>query len=328
MDRRALGSLVVVLAGLLAAACTVDTATDDQSFTYACQDQESGGGCGEGWTCYRSGIFGTADICQPAAVSGCAEGQVAAGGACLTTCDPTADNCPTGGVALSCLRTSYLANRGLCYPIEACTASSDCTDPVRSVCLSESARHLPGGSQVKLDHTYCIAAGCQALGTACQPGFACLPDAVNPLISELDSQLGTGASSSMAMDLTVPDICVPQCSPSIGCPPGFTCSADLTVHRILRVLLGVPESALSGVTNDTLQNLGISLCLAGFINYPCSQDLDCLEGTCQGIPDDATVKRCAVSCTGDADCATFVNVANKPWVCSPTLKTCVPPPRI
>src|SRR5262249_24256471 len=82
------------------------------------------------------------------------------------------------------------------------------------------------------------------------------------------------------LGLVLPDVCAPDCDGAGQCPPNFVCSSKAFTF------------------------LKDPFCLPAMPGFPCSQDADCLAGTCQTVDD---LKVCAPNCSTDANCKAYAH---------------------
>ena len=226
---------------------------------------------GRPMACFQGAQLGGRNFC----VASCAPGTPATDsefctdrGEMLKRCKPSDDARPEafprgacGRPELACLRTDLLRDEGVCVAGTVCQTDQDCRDPVRSVCASTVVKGLyKDDPAVRSDHMFCIQAGCQARGVSCPQGESCLPNLVSP-------QSGP------------PDICVPHCDASLGCPLNHFC------YR------GVSTAASP------------SVCLAGLSSYRCRSQQECLIGDCLEVLPGAKV--CTLPCQNELDCVSL-----------------------
>ena len=244
--------LVPLVAGLVASGCKVDRAAFNQR-VFSCDTAATNPGCGtddhgQPMACFAARQIGApTDFCARM----CPADPTTAEGVCLDSnvelrsCRPSDDTNIGEGAAcnqtsLACLRTDLLADEGVCTTLRPCTQSTDCRDPVRSVCATEfleTSIYPQGGPSLRLDHLFCLETGCKARGTSCPPGESCLQDVV-------------------PRDAHPPDICVPNCDSHERCPPNFLCYRK--------------------VSSDAAP----SVCIPGLLGFTCSSSIDCMVGTC------------------------------------------------
>ncbi len=200
------------------------------------------------------------DTCDPAS-DVAADGQVClSSGAELSFCQPSE---PPGGATcpnadLACLRTDVFTDQGVCLAMSVCASDHDCTDVVRTTCLSTLLLGLYGpGAGMKTDHLHCLQAGCFARHSDCQPGEVCLPTVI-PVSS------------------SPPDICVPQCDGRLNCPPNYLCyqkvSGPMSPNVCIPAILGF------ACTSDLDCLMGTCVIGEGFAScsLPCETNADCL----------------------------------------------------
>jgi hypothetical protein len=235
--------------------------TDQDDRPMACVPAYQLGGrnfCASGCDVMTDPTESEAAVCQPSGPR--TAGPVS--GARLPRCTPITGvegDDPCRHEELSCMRTDLLSDEGVCMTVNSCTNSADCRDPVRSTCMGELLRETYAGGDLKSDHTYCLQAGCQASGTACSPGEACLRNLL-PRTS------------------FPPDICVPTCDANKNCPPNYFCYSELYSAQSPQVclpgLLGLRcKSKLDCLFGDCVETgAHFKVC-----SVPCASDADCIK---------------------------------------------------
>jgi hypothetical protein len=265
---------------LLATACKVDEDAF-QSRVFGCDTAAPDPLCGtdkngDAMTCFAARQLGGADFCVQKCDAPMAlpdeQAMCVQGNAKLKTCNPVGDaQAGCGRPELGCLRTDVTSDEGVCVTMQPCTQDGDCHDPVRSTCASTFLTSLyKDNPDLHADHLYCLQERCIAGNAACSPGETCLKTVIPP-------------------EANPPDICVPNCSSSLQCPPNFFC-----------------YKKLSGPANP-------AVCIPGLLGFVCETDVDCLVGKCVddqsaalvGTPDAKGLHLCTVDCGNDDECSKF-----------------------
>jgi len=263
--------LVPLVAGLAAVGCKVDRDAFNKR-VFSCDTGATDPQCGtddhgQPMACFAARQLGAPnDFCARMcpADPGAAEGVCLDSNIELRSCHPSEDTVAGGAACaqpgLACLRTDLVEDQGVCTTLRPCTLSTDCRDPVRSVCATEflqTSIYPQGGPALRLDHLYCLETGCKARGTSCPAGESCLQDVIPG-------------------DAYPPDICVPNCDSQERCPPNFLCYRKISTKAAPSVcipgLLGFTcSSAMDCMVGDCVENgIGYSVCTTG-----CNTEADC-----------------------------------------------------
>jgi len=243
---------LLLAAGLANVGCRVDREAFFKR-VFTCDVSDVDPGCskdedGHAMVCYSGRQLGATDFCART----CDEGDLRAGDVCLpaakgdTTmqrlalhaCQPSQDTTddPHGAChepTLACLTTDLRADHdeGLCTTMSPCASNADCLNPVRPVCASSFLKdelYPHAGSQLNLNHLFCLQVGCDKDLTACSPGESCLRRVI-----------GTAANP--------PDICVPNCDSHHRCPPNFLCYLGVSTSI-------APNVCIPGILGFTCSN--------------------------------------------------------------------------
>jgi len=243
--------LVALVTGVVAVGCKVDRAAFDKR-VFSCDTAATDPQCGTDDHGQPMGCFAARQLGAPndfcarmcPADPGTAEGLCLDSNIELRSCRPSDDVAVAGSACdqsgLACLRTDLLEDQGVCTTLHPCTKSTDCRDPVRSVCATqflESSIYPQGGPSLQLNQLYCLETGCKANGTSCPPGESCLQDVIPG-------------------DAHPPDICVPNCDSLDRCPPNFLCYRKISTKA------------------------APSVCIPGLLGFTCSSATDCMVGKC------------------------------------------------
>lgn len=237
----ALSSALVALAG-----CSVTYPDVLDEGVFACA---SAGDCGPDQACAEGNVYGP-DFCRPACdrddPSSCPDGVCTAAGACLQRCTIKPDGTPLGcppGDELACVRIDAREGEGVCYPVRACSVTSECDET--ELCLND-ALGLPaatGAQELRFDNLYCTA---RADGEGrCPMGY---------LSFRFANADGTTSS-----------VCYAPCEldgDGPWCPPATTC------FRGFGELVGTPDTPP---------------CVPGVWGLPCEDDTQCLLGRCLSV---------------------------------------------
>ncbi|MCB9595102.1 MAG: hypothetical protein H6719_20460 [Sandaracinaceae bacterium] len=253
----------VGLLGLLAG-CTAQYPDVLEDGFFVCSTPED---CGPDQGCAEGNVY-SADFCRPACdrddPSTCPGGVCTVSGACLDGCtideDGNASDCP--GEDFTCVRIDAFRDEGVCYPVEPCSRTADCTRDgvVPQLCLNEAVG-LPSTTVsvgLRFDNLYCTAAADR--DGRCPTGY-----------------LSFGVSDEAGRPQNV---CFPPCTLGADgpfCPPATTC------FRGFGELVGLPNTPP---------------CLPGFWGMPCQDDTHCLVGRCLPVGNGA--RACTETCA-DAD---------------------------
>jgi hypothetical protein len=168
---------------------------------------------------------------------------------------------------------------GVCLPVNAvCSSNADCTSPVFNRCFSDVSVTFASAGLLTSGNT-CLQGYCNQQGAACQPGSVCV-------------------QRVLPSSVPAPDVCSPLCETKTApsgssvqtCLPGLVCLTD-----------AFPQSATHA-------------CATGFPGWLCSEDLNCVAGSCHdwGDVDQALsgLRTCSPSCASDADCLPFDGEGN------------------
>jgi hypothetical protein len=186
------------------ASCSVDQGALDTR-RFVCEQPAD---CGEGWGCVRANPYAV-DFCAPRCDASNCDGICirqrrfeSERELCLRGCrireDGSTSECP--GDEFSCVRVSLESDDGVCYPVEGCSAATDCLDG--QTCLSELA--APVADSYRTDNLYCVP---EPTGTnECPP-------------RSIPVDLGEGE-----------ELCLATCEPpDTRCPPGSGCLVPLAL---------------------------------------------------------------------------------------------------
>jgi hypothetical protein len=231
---------------------------------------------GKPMICYPGSAPGGSDFCAEACDPDADPPRV--GTRCLTpgalvqTCAPHGAEtdpslgCPEG---LSCYRTDLLADEGVCLMIDVCMDDTDCSGGVRTRCAASLIRDVTS-APLTLDHLSCVKPTCKSSDSVCSANESCL-------------------AKYYYLDLSVVDMCVPNCDPHGSCPPNYACAQT-------------PASRGSA-----------AICLPGLPGQRCTREQDCALGSCVDLG--VEFKECVppVPCTTDASCQFLASLAT--YVC-------------
>ncbi|HEY5958038.1 MAG TPA: hypothetical protein VIV60_15855 [Polyangiaceae bacterium] len=272
--------MTAVIGFCLLALSTIVTCDADEAAFYTkvwpCNSDEPDSQCGvtksgAAMTCFAAKHLGGSDFCTERCDPelGSLDSELYAclrSGALLRTCrpgDPTAA-CPAG---FSCFRTDVdlRAPAGLCIVMPVCEIDADCAEQSpRSTCGGTLVREKFSSSHLSTGNLQCV----QRCGDATASASKC-PDGEKCIDQVYDD------------DISVPDICVPECSRERPCPPNFYCLNDTAPHYP-------------------------GLCVPGIPGRRCSQDEDCITGHCVDVG--ANSKNCALECRSNEICSALSGV--------------------
>jgi hypothetical protein len=224
--------------------------------------------CGDGYTCYDAVASIGFAFCAP---------QCGANGTC-----PSGFHCTgKGGCIQSCDPGS---GDGSCPTPLHCISVKGAVGPTVGACLPAVGVCRSDDDCTSATFDYCFA-------NALRANLA--PDAGAPVSFCLESGcLENGAACEPGSTcikkllppvVNAPDICAPDCDHNLECPPSLTC------------------------IGKTLPATRSRMCIPGFYDFPCSNDIECLTplSECALLLDEAPpLDRhvCAVSCTTVDDC--------------------------
>jgi hypothetical protein len=223
---------------------------------------------GKPMTCYPASQLGGEDFCtetcDPASGSQDPGFICVSPGAKLKLCHPhgavddPSMGCPSG---LHCYRTDLLTDEGVCLDVNTCTTDADCgSDHTRRVCGATLARQLYPPLASNIDNLACLQPSCKSSGMLCAPGESCLANYYD-------------------VGLELPDICVPNCDPTLHCPPNYACVAVVSGG-------GSPP-----------------ICVPGVPGARCQTALDCIAGECFDTGLGFGECTLPINCVTDLDCA-------------------------
>src|SRR5262245_26458487 len=139
MARRLLGFFMATSAVGLTE-CRVEDTIDDRLWT--CDENASRNECGDQdekpMTCWEGYCMPS---CDPNASPGANE-LCLDEGVLVETCTPSEDDCPG---SLSCYRSDFIFNTGICVPFQVCSTDGECRGSDRNRCATTILQELYGG---------------------------------------------------------------------------------------------------------------------------------------------------------------------------------------
>ncbi|RLB57000.1 MAG: hypothetical protein DRJ42_01745 [Deltaproteobacteria bacterium] len=354
--KRALAGFALALGAIFAfPGCTVDGSFLNTEL-FLCEVSSD---CGSGWGCARATPYAP-DFCAPNCASECDGVCVAQGeaGACLSECriheDLTTSACPSEDY--DCIRVSVEDDDGVCYPVDGCSTSAECS--AEHECLTALVEGIGiGGGGLRADNLYCVPvpdnpedcpprsiavafplsedqvfpmclAVCDATDTRCPPAFGCLRHhvilgqaACFPGFYGIPCDDDTNCLQGRCIDTGVSGkFCTTTCDEALRV--GFGCeniSAPLNTFG-LRYRLECDPSAPGGAD-------GGGLCVPRYeIGFPCttpeSEAFVCAADlSCEAIAD-GVQKGCTKDCSSDDHCN--VDGRSEDNYCSSFFDLCFP----